>query len=234
MNKPINDISIFLNQWEIYQYVVNANFMAHQQIKAHLKTSLKQRYSNPFSVLDLGCGDASMMADVLQNSAVSSYMGIDLSAAALTIAVENTQKKSLQAGFEVGDLKDFTQMIQEKTFDVIVAGFSLHHLLAEEKQTFFQQSRAALNQGGMLVLYDVVRQHEESRSTYLDRYCHHIGQQWQGLTAEMVTVIEGHIRSSDYPQSLQELQTMAVSAGFTSVSVGYSDTSAFHQLLYLS
>jgi len=103
MKQATNDISIFLNQWEIYQRVVDANFMAHQQIKAQLKASLKQRAMDSFSVLDFGCSDASMMTDVLHQSTVSSYMGIDLSAAALTIAAENTQKKSLDARFEIGD-----------------------------------------------------------------------------------------------------------------------------------
>jgi len=234
MNKQTNDISIFLNQWEIYQYVVNANFMAHQQIKTHLQSWLKQQRVEAFSVLDLGCGDASMMVDALQDTTVSSYMGIDLSAAALALAVENTQQKSLNACFEIGDLKDFTQLIQAKTFDVIVAGFSLHHLSAEEKQLFFQQSQAVLNEGGVLVLYDVLRQHEESRSAYLDRYCHHVERQWQGITAEMLTVIEGHIRSSDYPQSLQELEVMILSAGFATVAVDYSDPSTFHHLLYIT
>jgi hypothetical protein len=35
MNKQANDISIFLNQWEIYQQVVDANFMAHEQVNYH-------------------------------------------------------------------------------------------------------------------------------------------------------------------------------------------------------
>ncbi len=234
MNKQTTDISIFLNQWEIYQYVVNENFMAHQQIKTHLQTYLKQQCIHAFSVLDLGCGDAAMMTDVLQDTAVSHYMGIDLSTAALALAVENTQQKSISAHFEVGDLKDFTHVIQAKTFDVIVAGFSLHHLSAEEKQTFFQQSKAALNKGGLLVLYDVVRLHDESRSTYLDRYCDQVTERWHDLTPEMMTVIEGHIRSSDYPQSLQELETMVLTAGFSTLSVGYSDPTEFHQLLYIN
>lgn len=233
MNKQTNDISLFLNQWEIYQYVVEANFMAHQQIKTQLRAYLKQHCSDGFSVLDVGCGDASMMMDVLQRTAVSHYTGVDLSAAALALAVDNSEQKLINATFKVGDLKDFQQVIAGKTFDVIVAGFSLHHLSAEEKQRFFQHSKASLNEGGLLVLYDVVREHKESRLVYLDRYCHHIKHHWQGLTAEMFSVIEGHIRSSDYPQSLAELETMVLTAGLTTVSVGYCDPSEFHRLMYI-
>lgn len=234
MNKQTNDISIFLNQWEIYQYVVDANFMAHRQIKQHLRTYFTQHCLDAFSLLDLGCGDASVMSAVLQNSAVSYYSGIDLSAAALEIAEKNTKENALNAHFAIGDLKNFDTVIQQQSFDVIVAGFSLHHLSVEEKYDFFQRCRSVLNDNGILIIYDVLRRHQESRATYLDRYCQQIEQSWTGLTTEMQDVIYGHIRSSDYPQSLQELEAMAQETQFDNVSVVYSDEMAFHHLLYVT
>ncbi len=234
MNKHTNDISIFLNQWEIYQHVVNANFMAHEQIKQHLRAYFSQYRPDAFSVLDLGCGDASVLSDVLQGRAVVNYSGVDLSAAALEIAVQNTQKSSLNARFAIGDLKSFDTVIESQTFDVIVAGFSLHHLSADEQYDFFQRCRSVLNDKGILIIYDVLRRHQESRETYLDRYCQQIEQEWQGLTTEMLTAIYGHIRSSDYPQSLQEVEAMAQEAKFNNVAVVYSDALAFHHLLYVT
>jgi hypothetical protein len=91
-----------------------------------------------------------------------------------------------------------------------------------------------LNDNGILIIYDVLRRHQESRETYLDRYCQQIEQEWKGLTTEMLTAIYGHIRSSDDPQSLQEVEAMAHEAKFNNVTVVYSDALAFHHLLYVT
>ncbi len=234
MNKPANDISIFLNQWEIYQQVVDANFMAHKQIKQHLRSYFTQYRREAFSVLDLGCGDASVMLDVLKGSAVTDYTGVDLSAAALEIATRNTAKNLFNARFMLGDLKNFDQVIESQTFDVIVVGFSLHHLSVAEQSAFFQRCYSVLNRNGILIIYDVLRRHQEDRKTYLDRYCQQIEQKWHGLTEEMLAVIYGHIRSSDYPQSRQEIEKMAHQAGFNKIIMVYRDELAFHHLLYIT
>jgi methylase of polypeptide subunit release factors len=43
----------------------------------------------PFSFLDLGCGDAATLAPVLKGCQVKSYNGVDLSEPALALAVKN-------------------------------------------------------------------------------------------------------------------------------------------------
>jgi len=226
------DISIFLNQWDIYQHVVNKNCMAHQQIEQHLHEFILKEYSQQhFSLLDLGCGDASVMASILKDTHIDAYLGVDLSEAALALAADNHRNLSFNSDFCVGDLKSFTETIHDQTFDIIVAGFSLHHLLKEEKQQFFRDCQSTLNHKGVLLIYDVIRYHDESRSEYLKRYCAQVHSLWCGLDDDSIEVINGHITSSDHPESLQTLEEMTQTSGFKSFSVLYQDSTEFHQLL---
>ena len=50
----------FNRQWELYQKVLNNNYVGHQEIYDVLHKLLAQ-WSKPFTMLDLGCGDARVL-----------------------------------------------------------------------------------------------------------------------------------------------------------------------------
>ncbi|MBS9395755.1 MAG: class I SAM-dependent methyltransferase [Dolichospermum sp. LBC05a] len=71
----------FKKNWEIYQKVLANNCMEHREIYGVLHKLLTDYLPAPFSLLELGCGDASSSVQALLNTTVASYTGIDLSAA---------------------------------------------------------------------------------------------------------------------------------------------------------
>ena len=79
----------FDNQWSIYQKILNNNYMSHRECYDRLHRFLIDHFRKPYSLLDLGCGDASFTARSLSHTLIASYIGIDLSEAALEIAQNN-------------------------------------------------------------------------------------------------------------------------------------------------
>jgi len=58
MNQPGGAIGFF-RAWDTYSKVVAANYMFHRELGQGVSDALHQRFGGrPFSLLDLGCGDA--------------------------------------------------------------------------------------------------------------------------------------------------------------------------------
>jgi methylase of polypeptide subunit release factors len=61
--------------------------MSHRALGEAVERALANRFPDErFSVLDLGCGDASVFAPILQRFSPVSYEGVDLSEKALSLA----------------------------------------------------------------------------------------------------------------------------------------------------
>jgi hypothetical protein len=50
----------WFNQWHVYRSIVDANWMAHLEIFAAVRAWVLLRHPGPFTLLDLGCGDAGL------------------------------------------------------------------------------------------------------------------------------------------------------------------------------
>src|SRR5437016_11269844 len=67
----------FFQRLESYEKVVAANHMFHREFATQLSRFLNARFgAEPFSFLDLGCGDAATFAPVLEGCRVKTYKGI--------------------------------------------------------------------------------------------------------------------------------------------------------------
>jgi 2-polyprenyl-3-methyl-5-hydroxy-6-metoxy-1,4-benzoquinol methylase len=125
----------FNQQWNIYQKVLNNNYMGHREIYSILHELLVNYFQQPFTMLELGCGDASFTNQVLLNTCINYYKGIDLSASALEIAKQNMTIVPCNATFTQGDfceqVTELAQSQQEK-FNVI---FLLSTISISSKKT---------------------------------------------------------------------------------------------------
>lgn len=224
----------FNDNWQIYQKVLQNNYMEHCEIYSVLHEFLVHRVQKPFQLLDLGCGDASNTVLALIGTSIQAYHGIDLSQAAIAIALNNLAvipcSKTLVEG-------DFTALVpqlirtQQKGFDIILASFSLHHLQLKQKDNLMGQLLQLLNSDGILLLIDVVRQEAEDRTTYIERYLKRVRQDWMALTPQEVSSVETHITSSDFPETQKTLQQLALKHGFTWSECLYQDRHESSQLL---
>lgn len=216
----------FGKQWQIYQKVLNNNYMGHREIYRVLHSFLVNYFQKPFKLLDLGCGDASFTSKALLNTSISSYHGVDLSIPALEIAKENLAIIHCDTTLIPGDFSQLGSVLnskQQNTFDAILMSFALHHQNIEQKYYFIEQLYHLLTNDGIFILIDIVRQQQEDRATYIQRYLDAVQQDWSLLTQEEYSMVEEHISSSDFPETQATLQEISEKIGFTRLECLYCD-----------
>jgi len=221
----------FFDQWNLYQQIVEHDYMAHRSIHAALRVFVVAQMDKPFTLLDFGCGDASAILATFVGTKLQAYTGVDLSPVALNQAAHNLAAAPFEFKLVEDDFTHYLAHNPSERFEAILAGFALHHLYYEEKCEFFKRCQAKLTQPGYLVLYDVFRRPGETRDEYLQAYCQHCREDWLQISSETLSSAMDHILTCDYPETYETLAMMASDAGFTAASAPlFKDSSQFHCL----
>lgn len=221
----------FFDRWHLYQQIIGNDYMAHHGIHAALCKFVVSQIDKPFTLLDLGCGDASAIPGTFAGTTLQAYTGVDLS----PVALDRAAKNLVAVPFEVHLVEDdFTCYLVHSglgRFNVILAGFALHHLYPEEKREFFKQCYATLEHPGYLLLYDVFRRPSETREEYMQAYCRHCSEHWTQISHEGLADTIEHVNECDFPETYGTLAIMASEVGFTSEPTPlFADASQFHCL----
>jgi cyclopropane fatty-acyl-phospholipid synthase-like methyltransferase len=213
MTPDLAPVADFFNAWSAYQQVFEHNYMEHRQIAQCLNQFLREGFREPFTALDLGCGDGVFSRRVFEGANLGAYYGVDLAETALTRAEDNLQGIAPRLVFKTAELTEFMAHSLE-TFDVILASFCLHHLGPEQKQAFLSQTRLRLNLGGRLIWVDVFRQEGENREDYLRRYQEIIKTHWREVDETAKAGVFNHVAESDYPETGSMLRIWAGASGY--------------------
>ncbi|GAB5520118.1 MAG: hypothetical protein RhofKO_23690 [Rhodothermales bacterium] len=215
MSDAHNEIQAFFDGWQIYQTVIAEDYMNHRAIHAAVRDLLSAS-GEPFALLDLGCGDASQLALGLRGLPVRRCTGVDLSPHALKLARQNLEAAG-DFGVDVvhDDLLHFVQTTSLEHVEAIHSGFALHHLKHDEKAAAFRAIAKLLAPDGQFILYDIVRQPDETREVYLDRYLTTIDREWNALSRAERAKARGHITTYDFPETETTLVAQAAEAGLT-------------------
>jgi len=208
----------FFDQWSVYARVVAADYMFHRDIGAAVEAALRARFADgPFSLLDLGCGDAKTLAPLLMRLRPARYVGVDMTQAALDLAARNLSALPCPVTLRRADL---LEGFGTEKFDAIHASFSLHHLSTERKAAFFRRAAAALADDGVLLLVDVMREEDETLDLYHRRYCEALRTAWTGLAPRDREEICAHIVANDLPEPSSVLMAQAGAAGLSPLGEG--------------
>lgn len=236
MTQPIrndDEVKAFFDRWHVYSQIIRHDYMSHRGIHRALRDSLLASRQAPFCMMDLGCGDGSVMAATLRNLPVREYVGIDLSGVALDEARTSFADSAFHLSLIEGDFSDYLARKETARVDVIVAGFAVHHLLDSEKPQFFSACYEKLLEGGDLYLYDVFRQRDEDRHRYLETYGELLMSTWSELSAEEQGGVLEHIRNNDHPVSYEVLADLARQTGFDAPSSpAFADPNGYHCLCH--
>ncbi len=223
-NTPLHhELTWFSKRWNVYKNVINHNYLYHYDIHSCLHKIFAGYFSQkPFSLLDLGCGDASFIANTLKSTTVSRYYGIDLSDVALKEATKNLAGSGFQSTLLRGNVAESIVGLQEG-FDAIVCGYSLHHLTIQEKDTVFSNCRRILREGELLLIYDIIRKRNESRDEYLNRYWNVSERSWTNISRDEMALLKAHSLESDFPDDEDYFPNQARKYGFKRVETPYQD-----------
>lgn len=210
-----NPAELFQAQWSIYQKVIDNNYMCHREIRQDVKAFVEGVFGGtPISVADLGCGDASQIAEALAGRRVSRFLGIDLSAAALAIAAVNLAGLACPVHLVEGDMLRGLDAASPAV-DLIYSSFAIHHLYAPDKRRLFELARRRLRPGGVFVMVDLMLEEEEDRESFVHAYLNHVAAQRKALTDEEVRVVQTHVAENDFPEAPTTYAEMAKFAGFS-------------------
>jgi SAM-dependent methyltransferase len=102
--------------------------------------------------LTLGCGAGRRERELVSRGVCRSFHGMDISEKAIAAAREIAKEQDLPLTYEVADL-NFVEL-PEKTFDLVVAQTSLHHVLFLERVA--EQVWRSLKSDGYLWLHDFI------------------------------------------------------------------------------
>jgi ubiquinone/menaquinone biosynthesis C-methylase UbiE len=107
---------------------------------------------DPHRVLDLGAGDAILLATVLEAFPEATGVAVDFSA----LMLEQARRRLAPFGSRVttleGDLQTPAwQVAVPGPFDVVVSGFAIHHLNHVRKRDLYREIYGKLSQGGVFI-----------------------------------------------------------------------------------
>lgn len=225
-----NSAKIFSDNWNLYQKVVQLNYMHHADFTKAVADVFNEFNEQVIDVLDIGCGDAGFLKPVLQNHSIRSYTGYDLSAPALQIASDNLSQSSFDVDLKQGDMLELIQQ-ETKILDVIHAGFAIHHLQDEQKLSMWEACLKRLKPGGKFIYTDVFRQADADRDEYLRQYFSMMDNRWIGLNIAEKELIHNHVNQYDFPSLLDRTIVQLQQVGFSLLQKTGPDN--FHIMLVL-
>ncbi|MCB1501658.1 MAG: class I SAM-dependent methyltransferase [Bauldia sp.] len=209
----------FQKQWTAYQKLVDSDVLAHRAAGAVLRAALMDE-TEPFSFLDIACGDASLARRALEGTKVAHYHGIDLAEPAIELAARMLDGVPYEVDL---DHADFVASLRDRPEPVDIAwcGLSLHHLVTADKLTLLREIHDTTSD--FLMLYEPARHDGEDRDAFVRRFLAAQEPLWTTLTLEEIGQIEHHIRTCDLPETVSGWLDLGREAGFSSAKTVFAD-----------
>jgi SAM-dependent methyltransferase len=210
-----DETTLFRQSWTLYDALSEMNYMFHREVYEQVGRLLAERHeAGPWSMLDLGCGNARFLGPCLRRTPPASYTGVDLSPTALEEAGASYLKGLGRVTLRCQDMLEAVEQ-EGESHDVIFSSYAVHHLGSALKQRLFQACSRRLKAGGSLVLVDVAREEGQSREDYLEGYIGTMRSEWKRVPPAQLDEACAHVAAFDFPETLSTLTRMAEEAGLT-------------------
>jgi cyclopropane fatty-acyl-phospholipid synthase-like methyltransferase len=230
--EQVEEVEACFQEWQRYAKAMKNNYLYHREVYARLHNFLLHRLARPCALLDLGCGDAGFMAQALEGTAISRYLGVDLAKMALGLAAKNL------AGLKCEHLlweKDYYEVVLEGEIkaDVIWMGLTFHHLPRPQKHKFLHAARKILPGGGYLLMFEPILLEDEDRDQFLERSGQIRQSSWPAMTAAELERIGDHINNHGFPEKISTLEQLGREQGFSGLSTLFQDPDEVYALMCL-
>ena len=221
----------FFQAWPLYQVVMRYNYMRHREVIAVLENWRDGRAHSPMSILDLGCGDGLVATTVFGRQPGISYCGVDLSRAALVCAQEHTRRMNWNTEWIEADLLSAVRHMHRQ-YDLVIAGFSLHHLGERDLAEALQHINRVLREQGSLVVYDSLRRGDETRDAYVSRFLTAVDTTWEAFEPTQRKAVREHVENCDFPMDLAQWAALSAHSSFSGNQLLYRDEDDFFGLIH--
>ena len=221
-------VHAFFSQWEIYRLCIEHNTLYHREVGGILRRELLAR-SEPFSFLDLACGDADLTAAALRGSKIGNYTGVDFSAPAVALAANKIAELGCPRTLHEEDFTVFLRRNSEP-FCVVYLGLSLHHLEHETKLEMMKHLKRATAPGGTFYLFEPILHGREDREGYVARWSAAMDGPYDPFPSAARDALREHVRESERPESADEYLASAREAGFRDGEILFTDPNNFYSL----
>lgn len=172
----------------------------------------------PHRILDLGCGNGNTTAKVIQRFPDAEYALVDASAEMIDICAKRFSNYNIN--LVESYFSDF--LFDKEHYDLVVAGFSLHHCQAEEKQSLFERIKLSLSPTGKLAMSDLfITKTDAEHPQLLNEWKDFIngndpsGEKWLWL--------KEHYDAFDSPHNYKSQESWLTDAGFSNVEIAWND-----------
>jgi ubiquinone/menaquinone biosynthesis C-methylase UbiE len=168
---------------------------------------------NPKHILDLGCGNGNITSKLLKVFPKAYYTLLDASENMLELC--QAQFGSLNKTYVQSYFQDYEYPIHR--VDMVVAGFSLHHCNAKDKQQLLKNIYKSLTHNGVFICSDLMidrktKEHESLLEYWKDFVLNSSDNKtWNWLME--------HYKTYDNPDSLNNQLKWLKEAGFTNFKV---------------
>ena len=173
--------------------------LAGEQIGV-LLTLLTSRPEPVKNFLDLGCGDSHVIAQSLGNDQEIVYCGVDSADMALEYAKAKLEKVRGEINLVHEDLMAALKGMKG-SYDIIISGYSLHHLDTEKKKECFSLIAELLSDQGVFIFYDLEMKPDETAPQYIDRACQLMASEWTEFDEKTLEDIREHVEGNDLPEN---------------------------------
>jgi len=218
-------LDLFDDSLAVYRKVVANNYLNHREIYAILKKFFLD-FNSPLSLLDLGCGDASFLANSLPNQTEINYLGIDLSQLSLEQAKDNLANLQGKKTFIEGDFSEILTPLtnsQSNSFNLVFASFAIHNLDFEAKKLLFNNIYNLLNSQGFFIIVDSFYQEKENRNNYFQRFFEEVDRNWSELNNREKLLVKDHMYLNNLPETKTTIEKLARESGFEDSLQLYQD-----------
>ena len=225
-----NEHENFFDVWAIYRKVIENNYMYHDEIIRTVKEKLSDKKS--LSILDLGCGDSYVISNSIAPEQLKNYLGIDISESALDFSKQNLSNHKAKIAHIVGDLL-FESVKLNAKFDVVMAGYSIHHLDTEEKDICFSKISDLLTEKGVFIFYDLMSREEETALEYNTRACNIYKNDWNTMNQVEIEGILSHIMENDCPENRAFYLEAWAKHGLVNIEKSFQDQNDLFVLYFI-
>ena len=206
----------YFNKVDVYSKICKNNYMFHKEIFSIFKNFIESKFGKkPFNLLDIGCGDAFFIAQVLKDTNIKLYNAYDLSVEAIEKAKSNLKDIDCKKNFIMADIsKDFLNSSNRTAqYDIIWTSYALHHLPLSDKDRFFKHCIQILKENSHLIVVDFVDDYG-SREECLKHYKENVEKKWTELSKQDKEYLYEHVLKFDFPESFSKYIKIAENAGF--------------------